>query len=245
MQGEVWVQQDAGCLHLHLCSYFSNRWFLYFLLVLPPKHLPQWRLSFLPTAHWLFRIFGRSPPRSVSEDAEAPLWLFCSCLVLCILFQACPSTQLEGLPPLEILKIVMNNVLHVHDTRSLESGDRKLGFQGHPGLCSEFETNLSYMRPSFKKKKTKRRKVCLGSLLCDLEGTMAKKYLVFGGGRLKHDWFQSQLTLLTFYLSGKSTHGANTTFCHRLKIYPDNPWAKVQQPLDAWCLGRRNMRNIP
>lgn len=47
---------------------------------------------------------------------------------------------------------------------------------------------------------------------------MAKKCLVFGGGRLKLDWFQSQLTLLKFYSPGKSTHVANTKFCCQLKI---------------------------
>lgn len=59
---------------------------------------------------------------------KAPLSLFCACLV----------HNIEGLPPFEILKIIMTNVLHVHDTKSLESGDRKFGLQGHPGLQQWF-----------------------------------------------------------------------------------------------------------
>lgn len=45
---------------------------------------------------------------------------------------------------------------------------------------SEFETNLSYMR-----------KVPL------------LKFLVFGVGRLKHDWFPAHLILCAFHLPGK------------------------------------------
>lgn len=193
---------------LHPCSYFSNRWLLSFPLLLPPKHLPQWRLSFLPTAHWLFRIYGRRPPRSVSEDAEGSF-----VVVLCL-----PCSQYRRASTFWDFKNYYDQCVACPWHEIIRKWRQEVWTSRSSWATTVILKSTWVTWDPRLKKKTKRRKVCSGSLLCDWEGTMAKKCLVFGGGRLKHDWFQSQLTLLKFYLHGKSTHVTNTKFCCQLKI---------------------------
>lgn len=159
----------------------------------------QIEAEFSSTDHWLFRIWERSPP-SLWELRR--LLCGCSVPVLSCAFSSkpVPVHNTEGPPPLEILKIVMSNALHVHDTKSLGSGVRKLGLRGHLGYIVNLKPTWATWDLDFKKSKEER---FILAHCCIAWKAPWLKGLVFGGGRLKHDWFQSHLRLLAFHLPGK------------------------------------------